>query len=187
MEKVLLHVCCAPCSGSVIDDILAMGKAPTLFFYNPNIYPEEEYWKRKQEVIRYAKKLNLAFVEQDYEPEKWVRATVGFEKEPECGRRCDKCFELRLLKTASYALSHGFKVFTTTLGLSRWKNSGQVLRAGLCVQSQYPTLTYLTTNWRLRDGEKRGAEISKRENFYRQRYCGCVFSARHLEVPGTEN
>jgi len=177
-KRVLLHVCCAPCSGSVIEDIKKAGTELTLFFYNPNIYPKEEYDIRKNEVMRYAKELDIPFIDADYDSGRFFELTTGHENEPERSKRCDICFEMRLMMAAQYAHTNGFRVFTTTLGISRWKDFDQVTRAGQAAASLYPELIYWAHNWRKNDGVKRMHEISEKEDFYKQQYCGCKFSLR---------
>lgn len=120
-NRVLLHSCCAPCSSAIIECMLANGIRPTVFYCNPNIYPQEEYEIRKQEAIRFVTSQNLDFIDADYDYDHWRNAMSGLENEPERGSRCLKCFTLRLTETARYASEHDFQVFTTTLASSRWK------------------------------------------------------------------
>ena len=186
-RKVLLHSCCAPCSCSVIQRMIESGIEPTIYFYNPNIYPREEYEQRKAEVIRYAKKMNIPFVDGDYDTDPWFEHVKGHEEDAEQGERCDLCFEMRLGKAAAYAVQNGFKVFTTSLGISRWKDLSQVDRAGEKTATSFPGLTYWAQNWRLGGGQEHMARISKEENFYRQRYCGCLYSFRESLRRGSQN
>ena len=176
-KKLLLHSCCAPCSGSILADMVQAKIQVTLFFYNPNIHPYSEYEKRKTENKRYTEKLQIPFIDADYShKEIWFERTAGLEGEPERGKRCDVCFDLRLQRTADYAHENGFDYFATTLGISRHKNLAQVNRSGLKAAGSYPRLTFFDYNWRKSGGTQRSAEISRRENFYRQEYCGCIFS-----------
>ncbi|MFA5167868.1 MAG: epoxyqueuosine reductase QueH [Candidatus Omnitrophota bacterium] len=175
-KKVLLHCCCAPCSCSIIRRMIESGIEPTVYFYNPNIYPKEEYEYRKKEVLRYIQKMKAPFVDADYEIDGWLEAIQGHEEDVERGKRCTICFEMRLGKTAAYAAQNGFKVFTTSLGISRWKDFDQVNRAGKRAASLFPGLVYWDQNWRLYGGQEQMERISKEENFYRQRYCGCRYS-----------
>jgi len=154
------------------------GLEPTLYFYNPNIDSAGEYEKRKAEAVRYAAKMNVPFVDHDGDRDLWNEAVRGYEPEPERGKRCSVCFEMRLAKTAAYAAENGFRVFTTSLGISRWKDFEQVTRAGRRVASLFPGLVYWEQNWRLRGGQEQMEQISKEEAFYRQKYCGCVYSLR---------
>lgn len=126
-DKVLLHSCCAPCSSAIIECLLANNIRPTVFYYNPNIYPQAEYDIRKAEAIRYVKALGLDFIDGDYDYQLWRSSMSGMEDEPERGGRCLQCFTLRLTETARYAAEHGFTLFTTTLASSRWKVSTRLI------------------------------------------------------------
>lgn len=176
--KVLLHSCCAPCSGPLIERIHEAGIALTIFFYNPNIHPQKEYEIRKNENIRYAEKVGIPFVDADYDAARWFSLTKGREQDPERGERCRVCFEMRFVRTAEYAVEHGFKVFTSSLGISRWKDFDQVTRAGFKAASLFPELSYWGFNWRKHGGSNRMIELAKEERFYQQQYCGCVYSLR---------
>jgi predicted adenine nucleotide alpha hydrolase (AANH) superfamily ATPase len=151
---------------------------PTVYFYNPNIYPKEEYEHRKREVIRYIQKMKVIFVDADYETEKWLEATHGHEEDMERGKRCTLCFEMRLGKTAAYAAENGYKILATSLGISRWKDLEQVNRAGRHAASLFPGLIYWDHNWRLHGGQEQMERIAKEEKLYRQNYCGCLYSLR---------
>ena len=118
-KKVLLHSCCAPCSGELMEAMAASGIEYTIFFYNPNIHPRREYEIRKNENIRFAQKMNIPFVDADYDTSNWFSRVKGLEWEPERGTRCTACFDMRFERTALYAHEHGFKVITSSLGLSR--------------------------------------------------------------------
>ncbi|MFD2235663.1 epoxyqueuosine reductase QueH [Phaeospirillum tilakii] len=176
--RVLLLACCAPCCGEVIEAILASGLSLTVFFYNPNIQPREEYDRRKAEVIRLVRRNGAAFVDADYDPDRWQAHTRGLEQEPERGRRCEICFDLRLERTARHALDHGFAVFTSSLGISRWKDMAQVNACGHRVAARHPGLTYWDYNWRKNGGTARMVEVARREGLYQQDYCGCPPSRR---------
>lgn len=128
---VLLHTCCAPCSSAIIEAMVKNGITPVIYYCNPNIYPQEEYEIRKNECTRYAQSLGLEIVDADYDHDNWLEAIRGMEDEPERGGRCLKCFKLRLLRTAEYAMQRGIKVITTTLASSRWKSLDQINEAGL--------------------------------------------------------
>ena len=167
-DKVLLHSCCAPCSGSVIQDIHKQGIELTIFFYNPNIHPRVEYDIRKSENIRYAEKMGIPFVDADYDPERWYEKAKGHEEDPERGERCSMCFEMRFVKTAEYAHQHGFKVITSCLGISRWKDFDQVTRAGIKAASLFPGVSYWAYNGRKQKGSSCMIEIAKKEEFYQQ-------------------
>jgi len=177
-RKLLLHSCCAPCSGEVMEALLASGIDYTIFFYNPNIHPREEYELRKEENVRFAAKHNIPFIDADYDKDNWFARAKGMEDEPERGIRCTMCFDMRFERTALYAHEHGFDVITSSLGISRWKNFDQINDCGLRAAAHYPDMTYWTFNWRKQGGSARMLEISKDENFYMQEYCGCVYSLR---------
>ena len=177
-HKVLLHSCCAPCSGEVMEAMSASGIDYTIYFYNPNIHPREEYELRKQENIRFAEKAKVSFVDADYDTDNWFARAKGLEHEPERGARCTMCFDMRFDRTALYAHEHGFPVITSCLGLSRWKDMDQINASGERVAAKYPGITYWTYNWRKMGGSSRMVEIAKREEFYQQEYCGCVYSLR---------
>ena len=177
-RKVLLHSCCAPCSGEVMEAMSAAGIDYTIYFYNPNIHPREEYELRKRENIRFAEKAGVRFVDADYDVDNWFARAKGLEGEPERGARCTMCFDLRFDRTALYAHEHGFPVITSCLGLSRWKDLDQINASGVRVAAKYPGIAYWTHNWRKLGGSSRMVEIAKREQFYQQEYCGCVYSLR---------
>ena len=176
--KVLLHTCCAPCSSAIIECLMNHGITPTIYYFNPNIYPREEYDIRKNECSRYAKSLGLEIIDEDYDHETWLSVMKGLENEPERGGRCLKCFKLRLLKTAQYACEHDFKVITTTLASSRWKSLEQIEEAGRFAESQVPEVTFWAQNWRKGGLSERRIQIIKEYGFYNQQYCGCEFSMR---------
>jgi epoxyqueuosine reductase len=177
-KKVLMHSCCAPCSGELIEAMVKAGLELTIFFYNPNIHPLREYEIRKNENIRYAEKLGISFIDADYDVQNWFRQAKGMEQEPERGTRCTMCFDMRFIKTAEYAAANGFSVFTSSLGISRWKDMSQINRSGRFAAMQYNGVEYWDYNWRLEGGSKRMYDIAKREEFYKQEYCGCVYSLR---------
>lgn len=129
-DKVLLHACCAPCSSAILECMLQHGITPVIFYSNSNIYPYEEYDHRRTECVRYAEKLGVEMVEDEYDHEAWLQAIKGLEGEPERGGRCLQCFRFRLRRAAQYAREHGYTVLTTTLASSRWKNLAQINEAG---------------------------------------------------------
>lgn len=184
-NKVLFHSCCAPCSGSVIEDMHEAGIDLTIYFYNPNIHPEKEYMIRKEENIRYAEKLGIPFIDADYDPDNWHDMMKGHGDDPERGERCGMCFDMRFVKAAQYAHENGFKTITSCLGISRWKDFDQVTRAGINAAAQYPDIKYWGYNWRKNDGSQRMIEISRDEGFYQQEYCGCAYSLRDTNLHRT--
>ncbi len=177
-NKLLLHSCCAPCSGEVMEALLASNIDFSIFFYNPNIHPIQEYEIRKQENIAFANKHNIPFIDADYDKDNWFARAKGMEYEPERGKRCSMCFDMRFERTALYAHEHGFPVISSSLGISRWKDMNQINDSGVRAAAHYPNLVYWTYNWRKQGGAARMYEIAKRENFYQQEYCGCVYSLR---------
>lgn len=177
-KKVLLHSCCAPCSGEVMEAMLASGIEYTIYFYNPNIHPLKEYELRKEENIRFAEKFGVPFIDADYDRDNWFERARGLEWSPERGERCTMCFDMRFERTALYAHENGFPVMTSCLGISRWKDMKQINSCGVRAAAAYPDLMYWDFNWRKGGGSSRMIEISKRESFYQQEYCGCVYSLR---------
>lgn len=177
-DKLLLHSCCAPCCGEVIEALLFSEIKFTIFFYNPNIHPRVEYDLRKDENIAFANKYNIPFIDADYDTDNWFERIKGLEMEPERGKRCTACFDMRFERTALYASENGFKLFSSSLGISRWKDMNQINSSGERAASRYSELGYWTYNWRKDGGSTRMYEIAKVENFYKQEYCGCVYSLR---------
>ncbi|HUH40045.1 MAG TPA: epoxyqueuosine reductase QueH [Castellaniella sp.] len=186
-QKVLLHSCCAPCSGEVMEAIQASGIDYAIFFYNPNIHPAQEYEIRKQENIRFAQKHGIEFIDADYDVDNWFQRVKGFENEPERGHRCTLCFDMRFERTALYAWEHGYDTICSSLGISRWKNMAQINDSGERAAARYPGMVYWTYNWRKGGGSQRMIEISKDERFYQQEYCGCVYSLRDTNRWRREN
>ncbi|HHF7345673.1 TPA: epoxyqueuosine reductase QueH [Legionella feeleii] len=186
-DKLLLHSCCAPCSGEVMEALLFSKINFSIFFYNPNIHPVQEYEIRKEENIQFAKKHNIPFIDADYDKDNWFARIKGLEWEPERGKRCTACFDMRFERTALYAHEHGFPVISSSLGISRWKDMEQINGSGTRAASRYPHLEYWTYNWRKNGGSERMYEIAKRENFYKQEYCGCVYSLRDTNAWRKQN
>lgn len=177
-DKILLHSCCAPCAAEVMDALAASDIQTTIFFYNPNIHPRDEYEIRKQENIRYAEKLGMDFIDGDYNVRDWFDRTKGMEWEPERGVRCTACFDMRFEVTADVAAAQGYNLISSTLGISRWKNMDQINGSGDRAAARHDGMKYWTFNWRKQGGSQRMIEISKNEEFYQQEYCGCVYSMR---------
>ena len=176
-KKLLLHSCCAPCAGEVMEALAASDIDTTIYFYNPNIHPFDEYELRKEENIRFAEKLGMPIIDADYDRDEWFSRTKGQELEPERGARCTTCFDMRFQKTAKYASENNFDIISSTLGISRWKDMKQINDSG--PKSSKPhNIPYWDINWRKKGGSSRMLEISKKENFYQQEYCGCVYSLR---------
>jgi epoxyqueuosine reductase len=193
MLSILLHSCCAPCSAYVIQELQKEYNV-TLFYFNPNIFPEEEYLKRLSEAKKYCKKIGVDFIEgriselnsgypefnsEGYEKEHnfWLKEIKGYENEPERGKRCQICYRVRLAKTALEAKKLGFDVFCSTLSISPHKDAQMINKIGLGLAEQY-NISYLESDWKKQEGFKKACDISSQENFYRQEYCGCEFSIR---------
>ena len=198
--RILLHSCCAPCSGAVLECLVQNGLKPTVFFSNSNIVPREEYELRKSELRRYCSYLGVEAVDDEYDHAAWLAAVRGLENEPERGARCSECFRFRLLRAARYAEANGFAVLTTTLASSRWKNLDQVnaageracaevaeeLRAAAPVVADVPESglpfpaapVFWPMNWRKGGLQPRRGEIIREQNFYNQTWCGCEFSRK---------
>ena len=186
-SSLLLHSCCAPCAGEIMEAVAASEIKTTVYFYNPNIHPVQEYELRKEENKRYCQKLGFNFIDADYDKDNWFKRIKGLENEPERGERCTKCFDMRFERSALYAHENDFSLFATTLGISRWKDLDQVNNSGLRAADRYSGLNFWDFNWRKAGGSPRMIEISKREEFYQQEYCGCVYSLRDTNKWRKEN
>jgi 5,10-methenyltetrahydrofolate synthetase len=184
VQDVLLHACCAPCSSAIVEWMLNNGVRPTIFYYNPNIWPREEYEIRKNESKRHAESLGIRWIDGDYEHEDWlefVRGPYIVEKEPERGRRCEQCFIQRLTATARKAAELGIRYFATTLASSRWKSLEQINSAGLIAeQAVNGECHFWAQNWRKGGLQERRNQLLKEYGFYNQQYCGCEFSAHSV-------
>ena len=176
--RLLLHACCAPCSSAIVEWMLANDIRPTIYYYNPNIYPREEYETRKQESKRHAESLGIQWIDGDYDHQGWLDGVCGLEGEPERGRRCEQCFTLRLTAAAKEAKRLGLQFFATTLASSRWKSLEQIERAGHRAEQAVPGTTFWAQNWRKGGLQERRNQLLKEFNFYNQLYCGCEFSQR---------
>ena len=177
-SNLLLHSCCAPCAGEIMEALAASNIKTTVYFYNPNIHPIEEYEIRKNENKRFCDKLGFECIDGDYDKDNWFERIKGLEDEPERGKRCTQCFDMRFERSALFAQENGFGVYATTLGISRWKDMEQINSSGLRAAKRYEDVSYWDFNWRKQGGSSRMIEISKREEFYQQEYCGCVYSLR---------
>lgn len=180
-SSLLLHSCCAPCSSAILEWLKEKNVPTTVFFYNPNIFPNEEYLKRKDELIRFCKEENIEMIEGDYDHLLWRQAVKGLENEPERGLRCAACFKHRLVATALCAKQHKIEAFTTTLAGSRWKRQDQIDEASFYAVEKVPEVQYFQMNWRKGGLQERRSILLKKHNFYNQQYCGCEFSMRQPE------
>ena len=178
--KLLLHSCCAPCSSYVIEYLTNYFDI-TIFYYNPNISPYNEYLKRKEEQIRLIREINksnkLDITYCDYDNEVYERKIKGLEEEPERGKRCSVCFRLRLSETVKEAKRLNYDYFATTLTLSPYKDSKLINKIGLELEDEF-NVKYLVSDFKKKNGYKRSIELSKKYNLYRQNYCGCKYSKR---------
>ena len=178
LQEVMLHACCAPCSSAIVEWMLAHDIRPVIFYFNPNIFPKEEYETRKSESKRHAEALGLRWIDGDYDHESWLCGVRGLENEPERGRRCGQCFRLRLTRTAEEARRQGLRYFTTTLASSRWKSLEQIEKAGHAAEEAVAGTTFWAQNWRKDGLYERRNQLLKQFAFYNQQYCGCEFSIR---------
>ena len=176
ISQVLLHACCAPCSSAIVEWMLQHGIRPTIFYFNPNIFPYEEYEIRKNESKRHADSLGIPWIDGDYNHAQWLEQVQGLEHEPERGSRCLQCFRMRLTATAHQAQALGITHFTTTLASSRWKSLDQITQAGLAAQAAVPSTLFWAQNWRKGGLQDRRNQLLREYNFYNQLYCGCEFS-----------
>lgn len=186
LSEVLLHACCAPCSSAIVEWMLANGVRPVIYYFNPNIYPSEEYEIRKNESKRHAESLGLRWIDGDYNHEEWRKGVCGLEGEPERGRRCEQCFKLRMIATARKAQELNIPYFTTTLASSRWKSLDQINQAGLIAEQAVEGVKFWAQNWRKGGLYERRNQLLKEYRFYNQQYCGCEFSMRDKSTESTE-
>ena len=174
--KMLLHICCAPCSTHVVD-VLKDDYDVTGHFYNPNIQPESEYRLREEEMVKYARRLGLDVVCREYDDDRWLEMVKGMEDAPEGGERCFVCYRMRLEKAAQYAREHGYHLFTTTLSVSPHKNAAKINEIGAEVGEKYG-VRFHAADFKKKGGFERSVRMSNEAGLYRQSYCGCIFSQR---------
>ncbi|MBI5077511.1 epoxyqueuosine reductase QueH [Candidatus Falkowbacteria bacterium] len=175
--KILLHDCCAPCGAFVVQELIKNGHEVMVYFYNLNIFPEDEYKSRLSEMERYCKKNNIPLIVGQYVHNEWLESVRGLENESEGGQRCEKCFLQRLNETAQKAMEEKFDGFATTLTISPHKPAEVINKIGRELAEFYG-LKFIDTVWRKADGFKKSCALSAKENFHRQNYCGCEFSVR---------
>ncbi len=180
VPTLLLHSCCAPCSSYVLE-YLSRYFQITVFYYNPNIYPQEEYDSRVKEQQRFIKEFPMehpaSFIEGDYDTARFYKAVRGMETQPEGGARCTACYELRLREAAACAKRLGLSYFTTTLSISPMKDAQRLNEIGEKLAQEYG-VAYLYSDFKKKNGYLRSTQISKEYGMYRQDYCGCIFSIR---------
>ena len=174
--KLLLHSCCGPCSSAVIERLLDFFDV-TIFYYNPNIYPKDEFLLRLENQNKVANFNNVKIVSPTYDEQEYLSEIKGLEGEKEGGARCDKCFYLRLKQTAIFAKNNGFEFFGTTLTVSSHKNEQHINEIGKKIEDEIG-IKFLYSDFKKHDGYKRSIILSKELNLYRQNYCGCRFSFR---------
>lgn len=180
-KKLLLHCCCAPCSSAVLERLNNYFSI-TAYFYNPNITDYNEYMKRFGELERFVNEVYCdredinVYLEQ-HDPDMFYNMTRGLSEEPERGKRCMKCYELRMRKSALYALEHGYDYFTTTLSISPHKNAEWINHIGKNLSEQLG-IEFLYSDFKKKNGYKRSIELSAEHNLYRQNFCGCEYSRR---------
>lgn len=180
-KKLLLHSCCGPCSSYVISYLTNYFDI-TILYYNPNIYPYDEYLKRKQEQIKLINEIdcsnNLDIMDCDYDNDLYEKCIIGLENEPERGNRCMVCYNLRMEKTAKMAKECNYDYFCTTLSVSPYKNSEWINKIGEKLQNKY-NINWLYSDFKKKDGYKQSILLSKKYNLYRQDYCGCIYFKPH--------
>ncbi len=173
-DKFLLHVCCGPCSVAIFEELSKQFEL-VVHFYNPNIHPQEEYEKRKKEVVGLCNELNIPFVEEDYDPEEWLELVEEYKHEPEGGKRCPVCFQMRLEKAAQYAKDNGFQYFCTSLTSGRNKYASVINPIGLEVGEKYG-VNFLEEDWKKKGRQEKASKLIKKKGIYQQDYCGCKYS-----------
>ncbi len=174
--KMLLHVCCAPCSTAVIERLKDEFDI-TGYFYDPNIHPEEEYLRRLEETKKFYNKLSLPLIEAQYDAEKWFQLTKDHKDELEGGRRCGICYDMRLENAAEFAKENSFDIFTTVLSISPHKKAAAINSIGKRLAEKY-RIRFYEADFKKKDGFKRSLELSREYNLYRQDHCGCIYSKR---------
>ena len=186
--RVLLHVCCGPCSSSVLE-YLTQYFDVTILWYNPNIYPQAEFERRFQTLVKLVEDMGLAdrvsILAEPWKSEDYYARVKGLEDEPEGGKRCTECFRLRLLETARLAKHYGYDYFCTSLTLSRHKDADRINTIAEEI-GRAMGVQWLPSDFKKRDGENRSIELCQKYNVYRQLYCGCEFSLQTRRLHGQD-
>ena len=177
-DRVLLHCCCAPCSSAILEWMSLEAWQPGIFFSNSNIVPQAEYELRHEELKTYARSYGWETFDDEYDHRAWLEAVKGLEHEPERGARCAACFRFRLLRAARFAQENGYRLLTTTLASSRWKDLQQVDEAGRWATAHFPDVIWWNRNWRKGGLQERRNRLIKERCMYNQTFCGCEFSHR---------
>lgn len=180
--RLLLHACCGPCSSYVVE-YLSKYFDITIYYYNPNTYPEEEFTRRLDELKKFINNFNrdVKVIKEDYNPIEFYNSIKGLEHLGEKSRRCYNCYKLRMNKAAHFAKENNYDYFTTTLSISPYKNANWINEIGKKIENSLG-IKYLYSDFKKKDGYKRSLELSKKYNLYRQEYCGCVYSKHEREV-----
>ena len=180
--KLLLHACCGPCSSYTVE-YLSKYFDITIYYYNPNTYPEQEYKRRLEELNKFINSFNsnIKVIEENYIPNEFYKSIKGLEKLGEKSKRCYECYKLRLDKSAKYAKEKEYDYFTTTLSISPYKNAEWINEIGIELENKY-NIKYLFSDFKKKNGYKRSLELSKEYKLYRQEYCGCVYSKQEREI-----
>ncbi len=174
--SLVLHICCATCAAYVLEE-LKQRYDVTALYYNPNIYPAEEYQRRFIESRDYCLRHQITFIELMPDQDNWFAVTKGHEHDPERGNRCTICYQMRMEKTAKYAREYDFDWFGTDLSISPHKDAKRLNEIGLALEKFYG-VRYLVADFKKHDGFKKAMDLSRKECFYRQNYCGCMYSMR---------
>lgn len=181
MKKLLLHTCCAPCCAYSFKYLQSEGYDVSLYFYNPNIHPIEEYSKRLEELKRFVEQEKISLFVEEPDFENWFQITKGHENDKERGNRCKICYQMRLEKTAKFAKDNGFELFTTSLSISPHKSYEMISEISFDLEKKY-NIKYLDVNLKKKDGYKKSVELSNKYGFYRQTYCGCKYSLNKIST-----
>ncbi|MCQ2754709.1 MAG: epoxyqueuosine reductase QueH [bacterium] len=179
-KNILIHACCGICSGYPISLLKEMGYLPVVYFCNPNLDTEEEFRRRLDAQKKICENFEVELIVEKYNHTEFLNYVSGLEQEPERGKRCEKCIELRLGHAAQKTKELGFVLFTTSLVISPHKNFEMIKNIGECLASKYE-LEYLALDFKKKDGFLKTNKISKKLNIYRQNYCGCEFAKSHLQ------
>ena len=190
-NRLLLHSCCGPCSSYVITYLMSYFDI-TILYYNPNIFPYEEYLKRKNEqmklieVIKKESNKNINIMDCDYDNIIYEEKVKGLENEPERGKRCEVCYKLRIEKTAILAKNNNYDYFCTTLSVSPYKNANLINQIGIELEEKYNT-KWLYSDFKKKDGYKESIKLSEKYNLYRQNYCGCIYSKKESPIDSLQD